>query len=87
MARGRRTVSERLIQRVANTTNSNSSELPVLYDHIDPDALDTLIEKMSDGEISFTYAGCEVTVESEGTIRLDEHHTGGTTRKKGVSDD
>ncbi|MFT4882853.1 MAG: hypothetical protein ACI8U4_000349 [Natronomonas sp.] len=87
MARGRRTVSERLIQRVANTTNSNPSELPVLYDHIDPDALDTLIEKMSDGEISFTYAGCEVTVESEGTIRLDEHHIGGTTDRKGVSDD
>jgi hypothetical protein len=42
---------------------------------------------MSDGEISFTYAGCEVTVESEGTIRLDEHHIGGTTDRKGVSDD
>ena len=82
MARGGNAVSERLIQRVAKTTNSNALELPVLYDHIDPVALDRLIEQMSDGEVSFTYAGCEVTVGSEGTIRLDEHPAEGTTVKK-----
>ena len=87
MARERRTITERLTQRVANTTNSDPSELPVLYDHIDPDALDVLIKRMSDGEISFTYAGCEVTVESDGSIRLHEHHTGVTMDRTAVSDD
>lgn len=72
----RPTVSERIIQTVAETTNSDPLELTPLYDAVDPEALDALIDGMSDGEISFTYAGHEVTAKSDGTVYLP---TGNTT--------
>lgn len=65
------TASERVIQRVATATESDELDLPQLYDVIDPDALDTFIEQLADGQITFTYAGYEVTVTSEKTISLD----------------
>lgn len=87
MTRVQGTVSERVIQRVASTTNSDPLQLPVLYEYIEPEALELLIETMSHGEISFRYAGCEVTVESDGTIHLDAHQHGATTDRKRVSHD
>lgn len=65
------TVSVRVVQNVANTTDSDPLELPPLYDAVDPDALDTLVGRMSDGVVSFTYAGHVVTVTSEGSITLE----------------
>lgn len=72
MSREAVTVSERVIQKVATATNSDPLELPPLYGPIDPDALNVLIEQMADGEISFTYAGHEITVESDGTIGFEK---------------
>ncbi|MFA9518166.1 HalOD1 output domain-containing protein [Halopenitus sp. H-Gu1] len=65
-------VSERVIRNVAETTDSDPLDLPLLYDAVDPDALNAIIESMSDGEVTFTYAGHEVTVTSDGAISLDE---------------
>lgn len=64
-------VSTRIVRRVARATNRDETELPLLYDAIEPEALDTLIDRMSDGEISFGYAECKITVKSDGTIRVD----------------
>lgn len=66
------TISERVVQQVAATTGRDPLELPVLHDVLDPDALDTLVEGMSDGRVSFTYAGQEVTIASDGEITLEE---------------
>lgn len=71
----RPTVSERVIQTVAEITNSEPSELPPLYNAVDPEALDALIEGMPDGEILFTYVGHEVTAKSDGTIYLPTAET------------
>ena len=49
-------------------TGKNDEELPVLYDCIDPEGLDAVIDRMTDGEVSFVYAGCRVTVTSDETI-------------------
>ncbi|MBX0297645.1 HalOD1 output domain-containing protein [Haloarcula nitratireducens] len=72
-------LSEQIVQQVATTTNSDVVELPPLYDSINPDALETTIEGMSGGAISFRYAGHEVTVAQDGTISLEEQPTGSTT--------
>lgn len=81
------TVAERVIQKVATTTNSDALELPPLYDAIDPDALDALVEEMSAGKVSFPYAGHEVTIRSDGTISLGQRPTGHPTADIAVSDD
>lgn len=87
MARTKETVSERITQKVVNTANSDAFESPPLYESIDPDALDMLIEKMSDGEISFTHAGHAIRVKSDGTINLEKQSIGSTTVEKAVSND
>lgn len=87
MAGSRETASERVVQYVANTTDTNALQLPPLYDAIEPDALDALIEGMADGKILFPYAGHEVTVKSDGTISLDEQSISHVTAEKALSDD
>lgn len=63
-------VSEQIVRAVADTVDTDTLELPPLYEAIDPDALDRLIEGMTSGEISFIYAGYEVTVRSDSTVEL-----------------
>jgi hypothetical protein len=64
------TVSERVVWRVAAAADSDPSVLPPLYDYIEPDALDALVSNMADGEVAFTYAGYDVTVDSDGTVTV-----------------
>ncbi|WP_135306018.1 HalOD1 output domain-containing protein [Haloarcula amylovorans] len=66
------TISEQVVQQVATTTNSDITELPPLHDTINPNALETTVEQMSGGRISFGYAGHEVTVDEKGAISLEE---------------
>lgn len=68
MARLNQTTSVRVIRTVADATDRDASELPPLYGAVDPDALDALVEGMADGEVSFTYAGQDVTVTSSGHV-------------------
>lgn len=65
-------VSGQVTEKVAQATNREVLELPPLYDVIDPDALETVIESMSDGEVSFVYTDYEVVVDSDGAIELSE---------------
>lgn len=58
------------MREVARRTHRDETELPPLYDRIDPGALDSLINRMADGEVSFAYADCEITVGSDGSIRV-----------------
>lgn len=87
MATRSTTVSERVIEEVATTINSDALELPRLYDAVDPDALDALVERMSDGEISFTYAGQVVTVDSAGTVDVEDPAPRSTTGETVLGDD
>lgn len=76
MAQMNGSISERVIREVSKTADSDALSLPPLNDAVDPDALDSLVPQMSDGEVVFTYAGYEVTVSSTGTIRLDDRQAG-----------
>ena len=87
MARKRTPVSERIVRRVASATGCDVAEVPLLYDSVDPDALDVLVSEMSDGTVSFSYAGHEVTVDSDGTVRLEDRSCGCTASGTAPSDD
>jgi len=68
--------SERVVERVAAESNRDALELPPLYDAVDPDALDALVEGLSEGEVEFCYAGYEVSVNSDGAVAAIERPAG-----------
>ena len=67
-----------VIQKVATLEGVDSMDLPPLYDSIDPEALDSLLEQR-DGHVTdetvsieFTYNGYTVVVDSAGSIDVSE---------------
>lgn len=75
------TVSNRVVNKVMEATGKDQEELPILYECIDPEGLNAVIDRMSAGEVSFSYAGCAVTVKSDGSIRIDDQLAAGGTQK------
>lgn len=68
--------SEAVVERVAALEGADPTELEPLFEVIDPEALDMLIESEcdpdeSDLRIEFTYHGHDVTVTARGTIHID----------------
>ncbi|WP_347877763.1 HalOD1 output domain-containing protein [Halobacterium sp. R2-5] len=66
------TPSNRILDAVAAQTDSDPVDLPPLYDTIDPEVLDSLVETMDNGAISFTYAGHEITVAHDGELAFSD---------------
>lgn len=87
MTRDGEIATEQVIRTVAETTGTDPLELPPLYNTIDPDALDTLVEGMTTGSISFTYTGCNITVQSDGTVSIDVPSADTPASKAAKSDD
>lgn len=70
-------VHEDVVEAVAEAADESPLDLqPPLYDAIDPDALDAVIESLSrgrdetDARVTFSYAGYEVTVAADGSISV-----------------
>lgn len=61
-----------IIQRIAAITEQESTELPPLYETIDPDALDVLLNSIDENDasfsIEFTYAGQHVSINTDGAV-------------------
>ena len=87
MSQSRDTIPGRVVRRVATATDSDPLELPPLYEAIDPDTLDSLVEGMADGELSFAYAGHQVSVDSVGTVSVDVRPVGSPATEQATSDD
>lgn len=66
------TPSNRIIDAVAERTDNDAVDLPPLYDTVDPDALDSLVECMDNGTITFTYAGLDITVTHDGELSFSD---------------
>ncbi len=70
--------SIRVINAIAEHEEATATEIrPVLYDIIDPDALDSLFSETqygdprADGHIAFQYGSHEVTVYSDGEVEIE----------------
>ena len=72
------TVSEEVVSAVAEATGNDPLDLEPLYEVIDPDALDALYRRdglglpRSPNRVEFTYAGCEVVVDWDGSVTARE---------------
>lgn len=72
MSRSGLSIAEEVVESVADETGTDPLSLPPLAETLDPDALNALIDGLADGTVSFRYAGCDVTVESDGTVGVAE---------------
>jgi len=61
-------VSERIVEAVADAKDVSSLELDPLYDVVDPDAMDGLFQAGAAGRIEFVYEGCKVVVHADGDV-------------------
>jgi hypothetical protein len=68
------------VNEVASVAGVDQLDLPPIALSIDPDALDEVVESMGTvsgaptGQVTFPYAGCEVTVRSDGTVDVVDQH-------------
>jgi len=68
--------SQQILTRIAEERDSDIVELPHLYKSLDPEWLDTVIESLDDGGVSFTYAGFDVDVTNDVEITLSSSSPG-----------
>ena len=75
-----------LVEAVADRKKVDPTDLPPLYDVVDPDALDTLLDDVE--EVSFAYSGYHVTLRTGGVARVvDSERTTATGRGFEASSD
>lgn len=66
------TPAERVVRVVADEADVDPLELPPLYNTIDTDALDAVIETVPSGSVQFRYADHYVTVYGDGSVEVTE---------------
>ncbi|WP_224268279.1 HalOD1 output domain-containing protein [Haloprofundus salinisoli] len=68
--------SQAIVERIAALEEADQTELDPLYETVDPEALNALVEATERSnpslQIQFTYNGYEVTVSSGGVVYVDE---------------
>ncbi|MFC7138137.1 HalOD1 output domain-containing protein [Halobaculum litoreum] len=70
------TSASAIVSAVAERTRTPEDELPPLYESIDVDAIQALLAHAADRpgaapSVTFPYAGCTVTVDPDGTVRVE----------------
>lgn len=64
-------ISHRVVFAVAKRADVRPNDLPPLYDSIDPDALNAVVDSGdTDLVISFSFSGYEVTIDGERTVHV-----------------
>jgi hypothetical protein len=64
--------SEAIVLEIAERTDVNPVDLPPLYERVDPEALDSLVQGPGSFYVTFEYTGYEVTVSETGCIAIHE---------------
>ena len=62
-----------VVREVADREGVQPTDLPPLYESIDPDAIDSMISSVppgAGGSIEFTYVGYEISVCADGEITV-----------------
>lgn len=69
-------MSTKVVQRVATVTDQEVTQLPPLYETIDPEALDAIINSVATDTSSlvfrFKYSGCQVIIHESGIVSIEE---------------
>lgn len=71
-----RSLSTTVVHAVERVLGTPGAELPPLYEHVDPDGLDSIFASVqsdhvrTEGRITFPYAGLRVMIQADGTITL-----------------
>ncbi|WP_313693030.1 HalOD1 output domain-containing protein [Halorarum halobium] len=67
-----------LLRAVAAVDDTVPTELPLLADAVDPDALETLFtadetgrSRLTEGHLAFEYAGYHVRITTDGTLAIE----------------
>jgi hypothetical protein len=72
-------VTTAIVKRVASITGQDIDQVPPLYETIDPDALEALVDSTNASatslSIAFEYAGHHVTVTGDGTVHVGSAET------------
>ena len=77
-----RPVSEAVVAVVAQVREQDPIDLPPLYESVETDALNALLaatihkSDRSEVEVSFEYAGHQVTVDNHGTVEVSDLESG-----------
>lgn len=67
------TVSERIISETASIEGVDPTDLPPLYNSVDPDALEQMVESLDETcTIKFDYSGYSVTVTGDGSVSVEQ---------------
>lgn len=79
-ASGTRSLSDKVVQTLADAEGVDPLELDPLYEVVDPDALDRLFDSTSDddrreGRVQFRASGYRVEVTSSGRVHLTSLET------------
>ena len=61
---------ETILYEIADRDGVDPIDLPVLADHIDPDALEAVLESASDVSVTFQYDTHRVTVGGDGDVEI-----------------
>jgi len=68
--------SAAIVEEVATRESVGATELPPLYESVDSEAIDALVDatepRSAVDRIRFTYHGYEVTVTGDGVVHLEE---------------
>ena len=74
---GSEPIATTLVLAVSSVVDEDPYDLDLLAEHVDPDALNAMVAHWSGGHpgpdaaITFTYAGCSVTVSADGEVVID----------------
>jgi hypothetical protein len=66
-----RSPSAAIAAAIAAATGCDSTDLPALFESVDPDALNHLLLSDGDIHVTFVHAGTEVDAWSDGTITVE----------------
>lgn len=64
--------STAVVEVTAQARGLSPESLPPLYDTVDPDALNMLVDGGGDLRLTFTYDGHDVTLDGDGTVTVRE---------------
>lgn len=68
---GKENISIKVITSVAQCQETDPLDLPPLIEYVDADSLNRLFTSGT-GYVKFQYAGCEVTVDSNGKVEVSD---------------